>query len=333
MIDLAAVSTVLNQLYAPGIADQLNQRSTLLARMPKMLGEGKNIAFDAKVARGTSAGSYASGANITGDDNDTEVPAVLQWKRNKAEFKVAGDALAAASKGGPEAYANLFGKQIADAARNLSVAVSSQMFGDGTGNGGLNIDGLLAAVANAGTYATIDRAVYTIWRAIVLANGGVPRALTTALMRAAERQVFVTSGFAPDLIVTTPAIFEKYEALFDNLKRQIIGGASNDLGLMDLTFKGIPIVRDYQCPAGHMFFLTLDSFVFEQLPPVMAADGISLGDGVEPLMTADGNIGLQVVIEMLGKTGDAYKGFVKLYGNIKCEHPNRNAVIKDVDET
>lgn len=332
MIDLTAISAVLNQIYAPTIADQLNQRSILLARMPKTIGSGKNIAFDVKVARGTSAGSYASGADITGDDADTEKAAVLNWKRNKAEFKVAGDALAAAASGGPQAYANLFGKVINDAARNLAVDVSEQMYGDGTGNSSLDIDGLQAALAATGTYAGLSRVTYSIWRGNVLANGGVARALTETLMRTMERTIFTVSGIAPDLIVTTPAILDKYEALFASIKRQDTN-TRYDIGAMELTYKGIPIVRDPMCPAGFMFFLTLDSFAFEQLPPVTSGDGVELVQGSTPLMTADGNVGLQVAIEMLGKSGDNYKGFVKLYGNVKCERPNVSGYISDIDET
>ncbi|MNU03030.1 hypothetical protein D3C72_2469170 [compost metagenome] len=48
------------------------------------------------------------------------------------------------------------------------------------------------------------------------------------------------------------------------------------------------------------------------------------------LRNEDGSYGLQVAIELNGKTGDNYKGFVKIYGNFKCERPNTLAVIKDL---
>lgn len=332
--DLTAIQAQLNQIFKNPIRDQLNQRSILLSRLRKVRGGGKNIAWDVKVQRGTSAGSYAESANIVGDDNDIELPAVLPWKQNKAEFRVTGKAIAAAASNGPEAYAKLFTKSIMDATRNLGIELARQLYLDGTGNGGLDIDGLTLAVADTGTYAGISRVAYSVWRGNVLANGGVPRALTVDLMRLAERLVFTASGAPPDFIVTTPAILSKYEALFDNLKRVIAqnGNEGYDLGPTELYFKGVPVLRDHQCPAGHMWFLTWDSVALEQLPPVSEQDGIPLTDGEEDIETQDGDVGILAAIELLGKTGDHYKGFVKVYNNLAVEHPNRNAVIKDIDE-
>lgn len=335
MWDLTQIQQVLNQLYGPVIADQLNQQTVTLGMLPKSIGEGKNIAFPVKLVRGTSAGSYASGADISGNDNDTEQPAVLQWKRYKAEFKVTGEVIAAAASNmGQPAYANMLGKVIMDATKNLGKKLNTDIFGDGTGNGGLDLDGLAVALADSGTYAGLSRSTYPLWRGNVLANGGTARALTVDLMRVAERLVFENSGAMPDLIVTSPRIHDKFEALFDNLKR-FPGDVANpriEGSTMGLFFRGIPIVRDAQCPAGQMFFITRDSLSFEQLMPVDMLDGIELVQGRKPIMNDSGDIGMQVAIEMLGKTGDAYKGFVKLYGNLKVEHPNRNAVIKDIDE-
>lgn len=334
-MDLSYISTVLNQTYQPIIADQLNQNTVLLSRVRKTLGGGKNIAFDAKVTRAAEGGSYASGADITpgATSHDVEVPAVLAWKRFEVPFKVSGDALAAANAAGPAAYANLFGKQIEDATRNLGIILGSQIYADGTGNSANDMDGLQAALLDSGTYAGISRVTYSAWRATVLANGGVDRALTEALMRQLERTIFTTCGLPPNLIVTTPAIVDKYEALFDSIKRQDVKDGTYNLGAKELTYKGIPIVRDALCPAGHMYFLSMNNGLsLEQLPPVPMAAGVVLSHGQKPILTADGNVGLQVAIDMLGQTGDAFKGYVKAYMNLKVERPNAHGVIKDIDE-
>lgn len=328
---LSAITNQLNLTFAPLIASQLNDKTTLIQRVNKTIGGGKNIAWDAKLARGTSAGSYASGATITGDDADTELPAVLQWKRLKAEFRVHGDAVAAAAAAGPIAYSDLFGKALRDTVRNLTVELGRQSYGDGTGNSSMDLDGMAAIIADTGSYAGISRTTYATWRGNVLANGGAGRNLTVDLMRSAERSVFNASGMAPDFIITTPAIYDKYEALFDPIRR-IQSPTTPDYGAMSLSFRGIPIVRDVQCPSGKMFFMTRDSLEFRQLPPVPMADGVALTEGFQPMTDADGNLGLQVAIEMLGRTGDFYHGFVKLYGNLVGSHPNQNAVIADINE-
>lgn len=331
--DLATITGNLNTTFAPVIADQLNQHAVTLGIMPKTIGEGKAIYWDAKLVRGTSAASYASGADITGNDNDTEKPATLTWKYNKAEFKVTGDALAAAATAGPAAYANLFGKAIKDATRNLGISLGSQVFGDGTGNSNLDLDGLGAILADSGTYANIGRATYSTWRSNVLANSGSLRSFSVSLLRQAEKAIYTASGMMPNLIVMGPDLYEAYEGLFDSIKRVNNPEVYNraDAGIAQLFFKGIPVVRDVYAAANTVYMLNTDCLEFRQLKPVVVADGIQLVQAQDTITTADGNIGLQVAIEMLGKSGDNYKGFVKVYGNMVCERPNCCAIIKDVE--
>lgn len=330
---LALITANLNTVFSPVISDQLNQHAVTLGMIPKTVGEGKGIYWPVKLARGTSAGSYASGADITGDDNETEKPAILPWKFFKAEFKVTGDAIAAALRAGPEAYANLFGKSIKDATLNLGINLGAQVFGDGTGNSGLDMDGLAAVLANTGTYAGLDRGTYSAWRANVLSNSGSLRSLSVPLLRAGEKAAFTASGMMPNLIAMGPALYETYEGSFDTAKRfnnpQVFNSA--DAGIAQLFFKGIPVVRDIYCPDNTVMMLNTECLAFEQLPPVPMADGVPLTQGQEPILTADGNIGIQVAIQMLATTGDAYKGFVKVYGNLKCERPNACVIIKDVE--
>lgn len=331
--DLATITNNLNTTFAPVIADQLNQHTTTLSMIEKTIGEGKGIYFDAKVARGTSAGSYGSGADITGDDNDIEVPANLPWKYNKAEFKVTGDALAAAATAGPAAYGNLFGKAIKDATVNLSVALASQIFGDGTGNSNKDLTGLGAIVADTGTYAGIDRGTYSTWRSSVLANSGTLRSLSVTLLRQAEKKSFSATGMVPTVYVMGPDLYEAYEGLFDSSKRfnnpQVYSSA--DAGIAQLFFKGVPVIRDIYCPANKVYALNTNFLEFRQLKPVVMADGIQLVQAQDTITNADGSIGIQVAIEMLGKSGDNYKGFIKVYGNLVTERPNAHAVIADVE--
>lgn len=335
MINLSEVQNVLNQTFAPALADQLNNRVDVVRLVPKTIGGGKNIAFDVKVASDHVAGSYADGATMTGGGGNaksTRVPAILQWKLVKAEFSLSGLALATASSSGPAALANLFKTEIQDAARDLAVSLATQFYGDGTGNTNLDLDGLGAIIATSGTYAGINRATYSTWRATRLANGAVARALTKNLMDQAERAVFRASGFRPSVIVTTPEVYTKYEALFDSVVRTDSANRVYSLGAEALAYKGIPVIRDARCPAGTMYFLSVDCCRFEQLPPLGMAEGNQLVQGYQPIVDPEGNVGLQVGIELLGKTGDKIDGFLKVYGNMACTNPNQQAVIVDIEE-
>ena len=52
----------------------------------------------------------------------------------------------------------------------LKATVTSQLYGDGTGNGGKDLTGLGAAIAATGTYGGISRDTYAWWRAKVVTN-------------------------------------------------------------------------------------------------------------------------------------------------------------------
>lgn len=334
MLNRTNLALILNQLIAPRISNTLNSTVPSLARVPKTIGAGKNLAWKAKLARGSSAGSFASGATIAGDDDRVKRPAILEWKLNKAEFSVALDAIAMHASEGATGMANAFMEEIMDAQEDLAVELGRQFWADGTGNGGLDLDGMLAIAANTGSYAGLSRATYSSWQAQVLGNSGTARALTEALMAQLETLLFTAKGRKPTRIVTTPAIYKKYEALFTATTRlQTMGNdPTYNLGAKELTYKGIPIERDHMCPAEHMFMEIEGALEFVQLKPVDMLEGFKFSQ-MDTLKTADGAVGLQVAIDILDRKGDSIDGYVKVYGNLKCTDPARIGVITDIDES
>ncbi len=142
--------------------------------------------------------------------------------------------------------------------KSLQARFSTDIYADGTGNSGKNLTGLAAAVADSGTYGTIDRGTYAWWKAKVSANSGTPRDLTLAMM--AQMFMSLSDGDdTPDLIVCPPGVWLKYH---DLVKGQIqvqsaVGKKLADYGFQTLEFMGVPLVADLNCTAGTMFFLNL----------------------------------------------------------------------------
>ena len=58
----------------------------------------------------------------------------------------------------------------------------------------------------------------------------------------------------PDFIMTTQALYQKYESLVAPAYRTEDRRVA-DLGFNSLQFKGVPIMYDDYCPAGYMYFL------------------------------------------------------------------------------
>jgi len=117
-----------------------------------------------------------------------------------------------------------------------------------------------------------------------------------------------------DLLITTVALRNKYSSLLTSQKRFM-----NTIDLKGW-FKGlevnvweqpIPLVADYDCPAGAMFALDTETFSLAELNPLQC-----LTDGSWAIMTN--------VYDVNGKRIPAFQTTMKFYGNLVCTNPRAN---------
>lgn len=126
-----------------------------------------------------------------------------------------------------------------------------------TGNANREITGLGAIVKTSGTLYNVDPTVTPVWKSVVNANGGTPRALTEALMIKVVDDVRVNGG---DTTVgfTNLGVRRAYYNLLKTDRRivntqEFAGGFK---GLAFTTDKGeIPIVVDVDCPFNQIKFI------------------------------------------------------------------------------
>src|SRR5436190_7338955 len=130
--------------------------------------------------------------------------------------------------------------------------LNTDLYGDGTGDGNAAITGLAAMITTTGTYGNINRSTASnaFWRAIIDSTASV---LSENDMRTQynNQSKNVTH---PTIILTTQALYEKYESLLVPARR-FVNDQMADLGFDNLTFHGVPIVYDDACTSGTMFFL------------------------------------------------------------------------------
>lgn len=118
----------------------------------------------------------------------------------------------------------------------------------------------------------------------------------------------------PDLIITTVALRNKYSSLLSAQKRY--------MNTVDLKggFKGlevsvgeqpIPMVADYDCPAGNLFALDTSTWSLAELNKLQY-----LADGSGSIMTN--------VYDTDGKRIPAFQTTMKFYGNLVCQNPRAN---------
>jgi hypothetical protein len=159
-----------------------------------------------------------------------------------------------ANRGKPQIISLVKDKMV-EAMEDVHKKFSTVMYQAYASKASTELDGVYAICQTANdttTYAGISAANSTDW------DCGLYDTTTTTLalygsdsMDSAIRAVWFRGR--PDLIVTTRAIAAQYASkLQPGERRKPMDGKS---GATDLSFQGIPIITDPQCPAGDMIFM------------------------------------------------------------------------------
>lgn len=338
------LSDILNALpaqLAPKLYLQWNRAAVTAAGVEAEPGAGRQAEWDVEFSGDVDAATVAEGSDVAAGefDSDTDVPATLSWAIYRAAFNISSTALSAAmsSANAPEALKDLFSLRIIGKAARIASLINQDMWtGTGTDGGGDNtIVGYSGgALAATGTYANINRATYSEWAGNVLANSGTPRALTMDLLAQAEEQIYEASGEDFTSIRTSPGVLRKYEGLFEAVRREQ-GSGNYAGGATSFTYKGKPVIRDKDCPAGELVFENRNYVKTKFLP----APGSPRDAVVEQMERATGRSGdmlttsqIPVQVQSLGKTGNSLKVMVWVELAMCVTRPNAFALVEDISE-
>ena len=200
-----------------------------------------------------------------------------------AQFSIAQYASAVTISGlemlqnsGKEAIIDLLEGRIKVAEAQLANRINLDLYGNGTGNGGKNLTGLAAAVADAptsGTYGGINRATWTFWQNQAFSgvtNGGA--AVSAANIQSYMTQLaikLVRGTDKADLIVADNNYYNLYVNSLQAIQR-VTDPEMAGSGFASLKFYGGGTSADVvlgggigaQEPANHMYFLNTDYIFF-----------------------------------------------------------------------
>lgn len=156
--------------------------------------------------------------------------------------------------------------KLKNATNSAMEGLDGMLFGDGTGNSGKDMDGLLKTVPVnplVGTVGTINAGLWTFWRS--RQQSGQQATQPFDNLRAALESVHNQCSLGgtdrkPTGLVMDRTSFEGHNSLLTNMERLVKdsgGSADPDLGWLNdaIEFKGIPAVYDEQCPAGTAWFV------------------------------------------------------------------------------
>ena len=142
-------------------------------------------------------------------------------------------------------YANLVTNRQSAYTKIFADRMSRYLYG--RGQGGVRINGLEDIYDNESTFGKIDRSETDIFNTYIFeASDGTGRAISRRLLGQAATAI-TDGGIKPDLILTTPDVWDAVEAILDDQERYP-NTMMVDAGFTNITYRGIPIVYDKNMP-------------------------------------------------------------------------------------
>ena len=225
------------------LADNLTENNAVLSRLNSKGNvrpfSGGNVILEEIMYNDpatNNANSY-SGYEVLNITPDSPISAA-QFSITQYADSVTMSGLEMLQNSSKEAIIDLLDGRMQVSEARLLNRISTDLYGDGTGNGGKNITGLAAAIAtspSSGTYGGINRANWTFWR-----NQATTGANSAALIQAAMTTAAIKSvrgNDKVDLIIAVNTLYSRYVESLQAIQR-IAGVDEGAAGFASLKFYG-----------------------------------------------------------------------------------------------
>jgi hypothetical protein len=225
------------------LADNLTQNNAILQRLNQKGNvrpfSGGNVILEEIMyddASTNNANSY-SGYEVLNIAPDSPISAA-QFKIAQYADSVTMSGLEMLQNSSKEAIIDLLDGRMQVSEARLLNRISGDLYGDGTGNGGKNLDGLGAAVSatpSSGTYGGINRANWTFWQNQITTGVTSSSNILAKMTEAAIKQIRGTDK--ADLIVAGNTMYTYYVSSLQAIQR-IAAEESGAAGFASLKFYG-----------------------------------------------------------------------------------------------
>lgn len=244
------IATTLEQRSGT-IADNVTGNNALLAMLKKKgkirsFSGGRIIYEELSYADNGNVGWY-SGYDVLATAA-ADVLSAAQFEIRQAACPVAFSGLEELQNSGPEAKIDLIQSRIEVAESSMSNLISAGLYSDGTGSGGKQITGLLAAVpvtATSGTYGGINRATAgnEFWRSYAGDTNAAPSASTIQGVLNTAWASLTRGMDRPNLLVMDGTTWAAYMASLQALQR-FTGTETAALGFPTVKYMDADVVMD-----------------------------------------------------------------------------------------
>jgi len=272
---------------------------------------------------------HSAGATANSFDAATPFPVALQetydearlaWKRIGISLEY--DNLATLGRGVTRRGMNLIVQDFEQKCKEMISELAIQLVGDGTGNGGRDVDGVGAFMKASGTYANIAQ-TSSYWQPVLNAVGGAALALShfeTILQTMHNARGGISGAHE---IWMNSVQWNNYRSLFTGQIRYAPGDGTSE-ALRPVYADGqhelpIYIIRDI--PTDEVWVIDTDSLELRFKTNTPAAELADMKDG------DFSKEGVPFMLQTVSKDLDVKSLFLKMYPQLICTNPFKQAAI------
>ncbi len=273
--NLSEIVTTTIQSRSKKLADNVTKNNAILARLNKRgkvkpVSGGDVILQELEYAENGTYRRYSGYDVLNISPSNVFSAASFNWKQAAVAVTISG--LEQLQNSGPERMIDLLESRIGNAERTMQNNIASDMYSDGTADGGKQIGGLQLLVADSpssGIVGGIDRATYTFWQNVAkdaTTDFGAPAAASNMASYMNRVWLSLVRGTdKPDLIIADNNYFRAYWESLQAIQR-ITSTDDAMAGFETLKYMSADVVFDGgyggAAPANHMYFLNTDYIFF-----------------------------------------------------------------------
>jgi hypothetical protein len=264
------VNSIARRYIMPEIVDQVYNSNPLFFRLynanKRIIRGGYQIEVPLMYKEFTVGGSYQGFDLLDVSPQDTVKNGAWDWKQYYVPVTV--DGLTLIKTDSPEAIADFIRFYFKQASMQMAENLGDGVNGDGTGNGGKDLDGIALALDDSGTYGGLSKTANSWWQS------GLDNSSTTTMTLSALQTAFgslTVGGQHPSLITTTQANYNRYWNLNQSFQRFPEDSTGSDqqlarAGFTNLLFNNVPFLVDSHSTANYVNFLNEEFWYFAVSP-------------------------------------------------------------------
>lgn len=271
--NLDEITTTTLRKRSKKLADNVSDNTALLNRLKskgkvKPVSGGRTILEELAYSENSTFKRYSGYEALDISPSDVFTAAEFNWKQAAVAVVMSG--LEMIQNAGDEQVIDLLESRIENAEITMKNNISSDVYSDGTSDGGKQIGGLQLLVADAGTGTVggINSSTWSFWQNYYYSFSGNSLTPGATTIQTAMNTTYLNlsrNRDKPDLIVADNTYYSYYWSSLQAIQR-ISNSDLGAAGFDNLKFMGADVVFDGgqggDAPSAHMYFLNTDHIHF-----------------------------------------------------------------------